>query len=129
MRRSVLAAAAAFVAWSDPSPGAEARMDGQQLLAHCEHAERDDVKTSNPFRAGHCIGFISGTLRGWETAASVRNARPNYCIAPGVKFDQILRAVTTYVRADASRQHAQAEILVISAVQQAFPCAPGELKR
>jgi hypothetical protein len=42
--------------------------------------------------------------------------------------DQILRAVTKYARADPSRQHGQAELLVISAVQQAFPCAPGDLK-
>lgn len=103
-------------------------MDGKQLLAVCEHAERDAGPKVSPFRAGQCLGFIAGTLKGWEAAAAVRNTRPNYCIRPGVTLDELLRAVTQYVRADPSRQHGQAELLVISGVQQAFPCAPGDLK-
>src|SRR5688572_17221915 len=121
--------AAALLTWSGALSAAEVRLDGQWLLASCEHAEKDEAQKPNPFRAGRCLGFISGTLKGWEAAAAVRNVRPNYCIRPGVTVDQIVRAVTKYTRADASRQHAQAEMLVISAIQQAFPCAPGELKR
>jgi len=123
-------AAAALLVTSHASPAAEAvRPDGAWLLAYCEHVEKADVQAkSNPFRAGQCIGFITGTLKGWEAAATVRNMKPNYCIRPGVKLDDILSAVLKYVRADPGRQAAQAEMLVISAVQQAFPCAPGELK-
>jgi hypothetical protein len=110
------------------SPGAQAQMDGRRLLDYCEHAEKDADAKANPFRAGNCLGFIEGTLKGWEAAAAVRNARTNYCIRPGVTFDQILRAVTKYLRADPSRLNAQAELGVITAVQQAFPCAPGEQK-
>jgi hypothetical protein len=129
VKSSVLAAAAVLFAWSGPSPAAEARMDGLRLLSYCEHAEKDDAQTSNPFRAGQCLGFVTGTLKGWEAAAAVRNARPNYCIRHGVTVDRIMRAVTQYVRADTARHQAQAEMLVISAVQRAFPCAPGELKK
>ena len=117
MKRLALVAAA-LLAWNAPSPAAEARMDGQWLLASCEHAEHDEAQKPNPFRAGRCLGFISGTLKGWEAAAAVRNARPNYCIQPGVTVDQIVRAVTKYTRAEVSRQHAQAEMLVLSAIQQ-----------
>ena len=107
----------------------EARMDGATLAAHCEHvAKPDDAQKSNPFRAGQCLGFITGTLKGWEAAAAVRKMRPNYCIPPGVTVDQITRAVTQYVRADPARRHADAELIVISAVQQAFPCAPAQPK-
>ena len=129
MRSPVHAAVAALLAWSTPSPAAEVRVDGQWLVAYCDHAERTDAQKINPFRAGQCLGFITGTLKGWEAAATVRNARPNYCLRPGVTVDQIVRAVTKYVRADPSRSPAQAEMLVISAVQQAFPCKPEDLKR
>lgn len=123
-----IAAGAALLVFSNLASAAEAGLDGAALLAYCEHAERDDPK-ANVYRAGACIGFIQGTLKGWEAAASVRKARLNYCITPGLKFDGILRAVTTYLRADPSRLHGKAELLVISAVQQAFPCAPGSKKK
>ena len=129
MRSSLLAAVAALLACSSPSPAAEqVRVDGQWLVTYCDHAEKTDAPKINPFRAGQCLGFITGTLKGWEAAAAVRNARVNYCIRPGVTVDQMVRAVTKYVRADPSRSHAQAEMLVVSAIQQAFPCAPGELR-
>jgi hypothetical protein len=99
-------------------------MDGRKLLDYCQHAENDTAPKANPFRAGYCLAFIEGTLKGWEAAAAVRNARPNYCIKPGIKFDQILRAVTKHLRADPSSLQGQGELLVITAVQQAFPCAP-----
>ena len=124
MNWAAIVVAAPLLVSSSLALAAEAGLDGAALLAYCEHAERDDAK-ANVYRAGACIGFVQGTLKGWEAAASVRNARPNYCIAPGLKFDGILRAVTTYLRADPSRLHGKAELQVISAVQLAFPCAPG----
>ena len=129
MKSLALTAAVALLASSGPSPAAEVRMDGQWLLASCEDVEKSEAQKPNPFRAGRCLGFIAGTLKGWEAAAAVRNAHANYCIRPGVTVDQLVRAVTKHIRADPARQHAQAETLVISAVQQAFPCAPGELKK
>jgi hypothetical protein len=108
--------------------GAQAQTDGRRLLDYCEHAEKDADPQANPFRAAYCLAFIEGTLRGWEAGASVRDAHPNYCIATGTKFDQIMRAVTKYLRADASRLKGQAELQVITAVQRAFPCAPAQKK-
>ena len=129
MRCQLHAAVAALLAWSSPTPAAEVRVDGQWLVTYCEHAEKTDAQKINPFRAGQCLGFITGTLKGWEAAAAVRSAPVNYCIRPGVTVDQIVRAVTKYVQADPSRSHAQAEMLVITAIQQAFPCTPQDLKR
>jgi hypothetical protein len=108
--------------------GAQAQTDGRTLLDYCEHAEKDADPKANPFRAAYCLAFIEGTLRGWEAGAIVRDAQPGYCIATGTKFDQIQRAVTKYLRADASRLKGQAELQVITAVQRAFPCAPAQKK-
>ena len=108
---------------------AQAQTDGRSLLDYCEHAEKDADPKANPFRAAYCLAFIEGTLRGWEAGAIVRDAQPGYCIATGTKFDQIQRAVTKHLRADPSRLKGQAELQVITAVQQAFPCVPREQKR
>jgi hypothetical protein len=109
--------------------GAQAQTDGRSLLDYCEHAEKDADPKANPFRAAYCLAFIEGTLRGWEAGAIVRDTQPGYCIATGTKFDQIQRAVTKHLRADPSRLKGQAELQVITAVQQAFPCVAREQKR
>jgi hypothetical protein len=106
------------------SGAAEAPTDGQKLLQYCQDAEKEGADV-NPFRAGYCMAFIEGTLRGWEAGAYVRDASTNYCIPPGATLGTIMRIVTKHLRDNPGDQRIKGEIVVISAVQKAFPCGPG----
>jgi hypothetical protein len=106
-----------------PSSAAEAPTDGQRLLAYCEEAEKEGTNV-NAFRAAYCMAFVEGTLRGWEAGAYVRDAPTNYCITPGTTLGQMVRVVTKSLREkNPGELRGKGEVLVIAAIQKAFPCA------
>ena len=101
----------------------EVSTDGEKLLAYCAHAEADNTKTKiNPFRAGFCMAFIEGALRGWEAHALVRNAPLNYCIPAGIKVGALVSTVTRYISENPTARAGKGEIAVIQAIQRAYPC-------
>jgi hypothetical protein len=116
-----LLAAATLLVLAGQSPAAEAPTDGQRLLAYCDDAQKDTGDV-NPFRAGYCMAFIEGALRGWEAGAYVRDASTNYCITPGVTLGELMRVVVKSLRENPSELRVKGEIVVIGAVQKAFPC-------
>ena len=128
MRRIVGATLAALLCLAGSARAGEAIFDGTRLLLYCEEADKDPAR-ANPFRLGHCLGFVEGTLRGWEAGALVRNMPVNYCIPPGIKFDDMLRSVLKHMRANQAEMHGKADLLVISAVQRTYPCTGAPQKR
>ena len=107
-----------------PCGAAETVTDGEKLLTYCAEAEKRDAPKINPFRAGFCMAFIEGTLRGWEARASIGNAPFNYCIPNGIKIGALVSTVTGYMRENPSARAGKAEISVIQAIQRAYPCVP-----
>ena len=121
MKLQAFAAAAGLVLAAAVSSAAEAPTDGQKLLTYCEEALKDSADVS-PFRAAYCMAFIEGTLRGWEAGAYVRDGSTNYCIPPGTTLGQIMQVVIKSLREKPGELRGKGEILVIGAVQKAFPC-------
>ena len=105
---------------------AEGPMNGTRLLETCREALKENPQ--NAYRAGYCMAFVDGTLRGWEAGAYVRDGSPNYCLPPTTTLGQLVSVVSKYVEDNPSALAGRAELLVITAVQKAFPCAPAEGK-
>ena len=114
---------ACWVAAAGPVHAAEGFTDGEKLLTYCADAESDSPKV-NPFRAGWCLGFVEGALRGWEAHALVRNAPLNYCVPPGTHVGALVKTTMQYVRENPAARAGRAEISLLQALQRAYPCAP-----
>ena len=105
---------------------AEGPMNGTRLLEACREALKENPQ--NAYRAAYCMAFVDGTLRGWEAGAYVRDGAPNYCLPPTTTLGQLVSVVSGYIEDNPSALAGRAELLVITAVQKAFPCAPGKGK-
>jgi len=114
---------AVFLA-SPAARAAEGPLNGARLLEYCGEAVKDSPE--NAFRAAYCMAFVDGTLRGWEAGAYARDASPNYCLPPTTSLRQLVSVVSKYIDDNPSALAGRAEILVITAVQKAFSCAPGK---
>jgi len=101
---------------------AEGPMNGSRLLEYCQEAEKENP--ANAFRAAYCMAYVDGTLRGWEAGAYVRDGSPNYCLPPSATLGQLVKVVSRYLSDNPSALGGRGEILVITAVQKAYPCAP-----
>ena len=123
MRAGAALAAIALLASINASHSAEVMMDARRLLTYCDEAEKSKYEANN-YRTGFCVAFIEATLRGWEAGALVRNAPVNYCFPKGLRLHDILRTVTAHLRASAHELGDRAELIVIRAVQKAYPCSP-----
>ena len=121
MKLQVFLTAPSLVLAASSLRAAEGPTDGHKLLSYCEEALKDTPGV-NPFRAGYCMAFIEGTLRGWEAAAYVRDAPTNYCITPGTTLAQSTAAVTKHLRENPGELRGKGEILVIGAIQKTFTC-------
>ena len=116
---SVVVAVAAFLV-NAPCSAADATTTTKQLLSYCDEWQKPQADMS-PYRAAYCMAFIEGVLKGWETAASVRDVPVNYCITPGLTVGQIVAAITKTIRANPTA--GKAEMSIISAAQKVFPCS------
>ena len=117
-----LAIAASLALAALPAPAADGAIDTPKLLAYCDEAIKD-TRDVNAFRAGYCMAFVEGVLRGWEASAYVRDAPVNYCMPAGVTLAQIVRVVVKSLRDNPAELRGRAEVSVIAAVQKAYPCS------
>jgi hypothetical protein len=116
-----VAAASLALAAVFPSSAAEGPTDGQKLLSYCDEALKD-TPDANASRAAYCMAFVEGVLRGWEAGAYVRDGSTNYCVPPGTTLGQIVRVITKSLRENPGELRGKGEVLLIGAVQKAFPC-------
>ncbi len=115
-----------FPALPDARAGEGVPLTGARLLEYCREAVKE--KPADAFRAAYCMAFVDGTLRGWEAGAYARDASPNYCLPPALTLGQLVSVVSKYLDDNPADHGRRAEVVVITAVQRAYSCAPVERK-
>jgi hypothetical protein len=72
---------------------------------------------------GVCWGYIGGVNDNeMSHVASASGKGRRYCLPPGVDLDQLRKVVRQYLENNPAKLHLPSEILVMSALEQAFPC-------
>ena len=68
-----------------------------------------------------CWGYIAGVNDNQMSHVASGKLR-SYCLPQGVQFDQLAKVVRKYLEDNPAKLHLPGGILVISALEQAFPC-------
>jgi hypothetical protein len=101
----------AFLALASLSPSAHAEFQsGNELLAVCED-------TDGYFNRGACVGYITGV------ADAHQNATPHVCLNSRITQGQVRDVAVRYLLLNPGRRHLPADVLVLQALLEAFPCA------
>jgi hypothetical protein len=100
--------------------------DGNTLLQRCSVVEKftDGKTTDDELGAGVCLGLVKGinlTLT-FIREISGNEAAINTCIPESVNNGQAVRVVLAYLRANPATLHLDEVVLIILALQEAFPC-------
>jgi hypothetical protein len=107
---------------------------GNELLHDCKQAVRaidgDTTLTDLEFAdASHCTGYILGVVDGYAVTEAAEKARLHFS-SPLICFPkegfmptpQVVRIVVKYLRVNAKNLGDPAALLVLQALQEAFPC-------
>lgn len=111
---------------------ADASKDGNMLLGLCgpfvdgldnhllKHQNTDSIAN------GYCIGYLSGIQSINRIMQFIPKSRNLFCIPKenGIPIDQLARIVVKYLRDNPSQLHQNDILLVITALETAFPCIP-----
>jgi hypothetical protein len=104
--------------------------DGNELLSKCEAAERwvtHQGTDDDPANGSYCLGFIDGVML-LATDTTVRlvdsDHRSSLPCAPaeGLTTGQAMRVVLKYLNSHPETLHKSAQLLVVLALREAFPC-------
>jgi hypothetical protein len=121
--RSLLIAWTVAVAllWLTASRGLCGELDGNALLETCTDALRyvDNgyrrTRAQDAVHFGWCVGYTMGWMDAYPWAAALR--------LPKITAVQLVRIVVQYLRDHPQRLHDTRDVLIRSALQEAFPCA------
>ena len=101
---------------------------GSHLLEICSEppVAAGDVVTierlaKGAWNNGMCVGYIAG-INDNEMAQVATGKRGLYCLPPGVDMAQMAKVVRKYLEENPAKLHLPGGILVVSALEQAFPC-------
>jgi len=109
---------------------------GSELLEDCEQAMRvidgDTTLTDKEWVDGsHCTGYILGVVDGYAETEAAEKALFHFSSSlicfPKEGFMPTPRVVTLvvkYLRANPKNLHDHAALLILLALQEAFPCKP-----
>jgi hypothetical protein len=88
--------------------------NGNGLLRSC---------TSEGAEQSYCLGFIFGVMEGVYYKAIADSTRLPWCHPNGVQMEQIRDVIMKYLRDRPERRQMRSAGLIMSALQQAWPCA------
>jgi len=114
------------VLWATPAVGQEVFpiSRGNQLIMECSSTlaflARNDSSTSL-FGAGQCFGRVWGVLLVSNQADTPAYRR--VCASPQVTTLQTVRIVYNWLEDHPERLHEESFILILEALQEAFPCS------
>lgn len=99
-------------------------MNGERLTPLCRLAKASvagtQVGTQMTWtQAGECLGFIEGVL---DATTSYPQASTHICFPNGSMSGTLIEIVTDYLDKHPENRHFSATSLVITALQEAFPC-------
>jgi hypothetical protein len=109
-----LATVLALWPWVALAVDANGLVDGNKLMRWCED------KPDDSFLRGLCLGYVEATA---DTLMAERPGRQ--CISRDVTFGQLEDVVRTYLQEHPEKRQYGANVIVASALTQAFPC-PGK---
>ena len=101
----------------------EGQETGNDLLTRCELAVRvppqqESMRPEDAVDAAFCIGFVSGIAR----VVAVLPPKLRSCVPGGSTAGQWVRVVVRFLSDHAEALHEAGEVLVLRALQDAFPC-------
>ena len=105
--------------------------DGTGLLTHCEAAirlaDRQQPNDGDAQSGAYCLGFVNGIMEmATDTAVTLVNSdhRTSLPCAPaeGLTTGQAVRVVLKYLNLHPETLHKSAQLLVVVALREAFPC-------
>jgi hypothetical protein len=101
-----------------PSP-AWAATSGNDLYEKCNPVSRND---SSLIAIGYCLGFIEATVSVGEVLLVAADARIKVCRPPSANVGQAAELVVKYLKDNPAERPRPAAVLVVKALQQAWPC-------
>jgi hypothetical protein len=104
----------------------QALADGNELLSYCQSAIQlveTNGKEGNAFHAGNCFGVINGvtSLRGLTNPALPKQAQTCFP-SPSPPNIQAARIAVKYLKENPEKLNLDDGILMLFALQRAFPC-------
>lgn len=125
-------AAACFMLlfWLVSAEGAAglAKQDGRRLQEACEAARAvlsgQSLTADQSADAALCIGFLEGFSWGHGWAAWRKGEDMYFCPPETFNWGDAVPAVLDYLSRHPERMHADAHVLVFSALSASFPCTP-----
>lgn len=93
---------------------------GGELFGHCSAAE------NNHWERGLCasnIGIVVETLIALKKEVRENSPLTNFCPAEDIPEEQIIEAVTDWLRENPQEHYSDASILVMVAIAETWPCA------
>jgi hypothetical protein len=115
---------AVVLVWMTASRGLCGELDGNDLLRTCTEGLRyfDNEYRSTSAEAERssmwCLGYMLGWVNGYTWGATA------LCVPPDqITALQLVRIVVKYLRDHPQRLHYRRDVLIWSALQEAFPCS------
>lgn len=89
-------------------------MTGNKLLRQLE--------STNSGERLFAVGYISGSIDAITASKMLLSAKPVACVSDGVTYTQLSDIIQNYLKKEPKERHIGAPILIITAIQEAYPC-------
>lgn len=122
-RLAVLVLLSSGPAWSQ-------NMTGLEVMSTCRVLKSD----AGDARAGYCLGYLAGAWEGIRQGAALSlgsggaggsgkvDAFLGVCLPSGTTSQQMIDAFVTYIEVYPERRNDAAQVLLLSALREAYPC-------
>lgn len=102
-------------------------MDGNAVQKDCgavvSQHDGASIETTELLEGLFCVGYVAGLKDAFRMTPDLLGAKPLYCPPEaGVKNDQLVRIVLTFLRDNPNALHESARGSVLVALSRAFPC-------
>lgn len=119
-----------FVQSSVQAYAADEKKDGNRFLSLCApfvdglDSQASTHRNHEAIAEGYCIGYFNGLQSLNRIMQFMPDNRSLFCIPKenGIPIPQLARIVVKYLRDNPSHLHNDDILLVIAALQEAFPC-------
>lgn len=99
-------------------------MTGSELLSMCEKATEQDATTltqTDVLKLTRCTSYIVDVAEGWNLS-TYDTRRTGICVPDEADGRRVVLAVRQYLLDHPQNLHAPANMLVVAALERAFPC-------
>jgi hypothetical protein len=114
-RYPIVGLAAAFLVLVAAPAGAGSNLTGNDLLERCSASA-----SANPIQWGVCLGYVVAIADALGQGRPINGARA--CFAADVTSGQLMDVVRQWLERNPAKRHINGAALVVTALQQAFPC-------